>query len=59
MLQVIPPFNLMPREALEHSCNAVIGGLVRSLLPVFMRQLAADYKVGCFSGPGPQSRVLA
>ncbi|KAI8465071.1 MAG: hypothetical protein J3K34DRAFT_461617 [Monoraphidium minutum] len=42
--EVVPPFHLMPRDALEGSCNAVLGGLVRSLLPVFMRQLAADYK---------------
>ncbi|GBF87308.1 hypothetical protein Rsub_00019 [Raphidocelis subcapitata] len=42
--EVVPPFNLMPREAMEGSCNAVLGGLVRSLLPVFMRQLAADYQ---------------
>lgn len=42
--EVIPPFHLMPREALEVSCNAVLRGLVRSLLPMFMRQLAADYR---------------
>lgn len=33
----------MPRETLERSCSAVLSGLARSLLPVFMRQLAADY----------------
>jgi len=43
--EVIPPFQLMPRDVLEGSCNAVLGGLVKSLLPVFMRQLAADYQV--------------
>ncbi|KIY96683.1 hypothetical protein MNEG_11280 [Monoraphidium neglectum] len=42
--EVIPPFHLMPRSSLEAACNAVLGGLVRSLLPIFMRQLAADYK---------------
>jgi hypothetical protein len=41
--EVVPPFQLMPREVLERSCNVVITGLVNSLLPWFMRQLAADY----------------
>jgi hypothetical protein len=42
--EVVPPFHLMPREVLERSCNVVISGLVNSLLPWFMRQLAADYQ---------------
>jgi hypothetical protein len=42
--QVIPPFHLMPRDALEATCSAALTGLVKSLLPVFMRQLAADYQ---------------
>jgi hypothetical protein len=41
--EVVPPFHLMPREVLERSCNVVISGLVNSLLPWFMRQLASDY----------------
>jgi hypothetical protein len=41
--EVVPPFQLMPREVLQNSCNVVITGLVNSLLPWFMRQLAADY----------------
>jgi hypothetical protein len=28
---------------MESTCNAVMRGLVSSLLPLFMRQLAADY----------------
>lgn len=42
--EVIPPFNLMPREVLVGTCNTVISGLVNSLLPWFTRQLAADYQ---------------
>lgn len=41
--EVIPPFTLMPRPALEASCNVVMSGLVNSLLPLFLRRLAADY----------------
>lgn len=41
--EVIPPFNMMPREVLVGTCNAVISGLISSLLPWFTRQLAADY----------------
>jgi hypothetical protein len=41
--EVIPPFHLMPRPLLVSTCNAVLGGLVSSLLPLFLRQLAADY----------------
>lgn len=42
--EVIPPFNLMPRQLLEGTCNAVLAGVVNSLLPLFMRRLAADYE---------------
>lgn len=42
--EVVPPFHLMPKDVLERSCNVVISGLVNSLLPWFMRQLAADYQ---------------
>ncbi|GAX80105.1 hypothetical protein CEUSTIGMA_g7543.t1 [Chlamydomonas eustigma] len=42
--EVIPPFNLMPREVLQASCNAVLSGLVGSLLPFFVRKLSEDYK---------------
>lgn len=41
--ETLPPFNLMPRAMMESTCNAVMRGLVSSLLPLFMRQLAADY----------------
>jgi hypothetical protein len=41
--ETLPPFNLMPRQMLESSVSAVMRGLVGSLLPLFMRQLAADY----------------
>lgn len=42
--EVMPPFHLMSRRALEGSCNAVLRGLVGSLLPLFVRQLDADYR---------------
>jgi hypothetical protein len=42
--EVIPPFHLMPRASLEASCNAVLRGLVGSLLPLFVNQLASDYQ---------------
>jgi hypothetical protein len=41
--EVIPPFNLMPREVLQGGCNAVMSGLVQSLLPMFVKRLAQDY----------------
>lgn len=43
-LQVVPPFQLLPREVLVGTCNGVLRGLVSSLLPLFMRQLSADYE---------------
>ena len=38
------PFHLLPKPALEGACNAVMRTLVDGLLPVFVRQLAADYE---------------
>ena len=42
--EVISPFHLMPRNVLESTCNTVMSGMVNTLLPVFLRQLAADYQ---------------
>lgn len=42
--EVVQPFHLLPRAALESSCNVVMRGLVNSLLPLFVKQLAADYQ---------------
>ncbi|KAG2453854.1 hypothetical protein HYH02_002061 [Chlamydomonas schloesseri] len=42
--EVVPPFHLLPREVLVGSCNGVLHGLVGSLLPLFVRMLAADYQ---------------
>jgi len=42
--EAIPPFHLMPRASLEARCNAVLRGLVGSLLPLFVNQLASDYQ---------------
>jgi hypothetical protein len=41
--EVLSPFNLMPRGVMEGTVSAVMRGLVGSLLPLFMRQLASDY----------------
>lgn len=34
----IPPFHLIPRGALRRGGNAVLGALIRALLPLFMRR---------------------
>jgi len=47
--EVIPPFNLMPREVLVSSCNAVMRALVGSLLPMFCSRLAKDYEVSSYT----------
>jgi hypothetical protein len=44
LAEVVPPFTLLPRAGLEGACNAVLKGLTRWLLPLFMRKLAADYE---------------
>ncbi|KAK9810001.1 hypothetical protein WJX72_003183 [[Myrmecia] bisecta] len=41
--ETIPPFNVIPRGILEATGNAVLAGLVHSLLPFFMRKLGQDY----------------
>ena len=40
--EVVQPFNLMPRFALEGTSNAVMGALVGGLLPRFMDRSAAS-----------------
>ncbi|KAK9822984.1 hypothetical protein WJX81_000572 [Elliptochloris bilobata] len=42
--EVVPPFNLMPREALQAAGNTVLAGVMRTLLPLFLRRLADDYE---------------
>lgn len=42
--EVVPPFNLMPRELLQSSCNTVLSATSSMLLPLFLRRLAADYQ---------------
>lgn len=41
--EVVPPFNIMPRGALQASCNLVMRTLVGTLLPLFVHKLAEDY----------------
>jgi hypothetical protein len=41
--EVLQSFRFIPRSIQESTCNAIMHGLVSSLLPLFMRQLAADY----------------
>lgn len=40
----LPPFNLIPRPALEATCNAVVRSAIAALLPLFMRRLGEDYE---------------
>lgn len=42
--EVVSPFHLLPRDVLVATCNSVLRGLVASLLPLFVRQLAEDYQ---------------
>lgn len=46
MLQVRTdnPLHLITIVCAQSSCNVVMSGLVNTLLPLFMRKLAADYK---------------
>jgi hypothetical protein len=44
MTHVIPPFNLIPRPVLEGTVNAILRGLIRTMLPFFLHRLAADYQ---------------
>ena len=37
---MLPPFNLMPRSALTAAGDAVMGQLMRTLLPLFMNKCA-------------------
>lgn len=50
LTEVIPPFHLMPRSVLEGTCNAVLKGVMSSLLPLFMRRLAKDYAIWAANG---------
>ncbi|CAG9461628.1 unnamed protein product [Pedinophyceae sp. YPF-701] len=42
--EVVPPFNAMPRRALESTCSAVLRATVGQMFPAFLRNLAADYR---------------
>lgn len=42
--EVLPPFDVLPRSLLEGTCNAVLGTLMSSLLPVFLKKLVQDYE---------------
>ena len=44
LTEVIPPFNALPISVLEGTCNTVLGGLTRTLLPIFVKKLAEDFK---------------
>jgi hypothetical protein len=41
--EVLAPFRLVPRQALEAACSSVLASLARALLPVFLAQLSADF----------------
>lgn len=38
--EVVPPFNLMPRQLLEAGGNTVMQALVNNMLPMFMQRCA-------------------
>ena len=44
--EVVPPFTLMPREALQAAGNTVLAGVMRTLLPLFLRRHAGPALVG-------------
>lgn len=44
--EVVPPFMLMPREALQAAGNTVLAGVMRTLLPLFVRRHAGPALVG-------------
>lgn len=43
--EVVPPFNVIPRKALEKTCSGVLGGLLKLMLPTFVAQLRDDFAV--------------
>ena len=46
--EVIPPFTLMPREALQAAGNTVLAGVMRTLLPMFLRRRApGQFLIAC------------
>ena len=50
LTEVIRPFHLMPRSVLEGTCNAVLKGVISTLLPMFVRRLANDYEIWAKNG---------
>jgi hypothetical protein len=42
--EVVPPFGLLPRPALETACNGVLRASIAALLPRFLGRLAEDYE---------------
>lgn len=44
--EVVPPFTLMPREALQAAGNTVLAGVMRTLLPLFLRRRAGPALTG-------------
>jgi len=58
LTEVVSPFDLLPRDVLEGTCNGVLRGLIRSLLPLFMKKLGQDYELWS-SDPTYRSRRAA
>jgi hypothetical protein len=42
--EVLPPFNVLPRQILLKAAEAALGACTRSLLPMFVNRLAEDYR---------------
>ena len=53
---MLPPFNVMPRSALTAAGDAVMGQLMRTLLPLFMHKCATH--TFCVSNAGQQYCAL-
>ena len=54
--EVLPPFNLMPRSALTAAGDAVMGQLMRTLLPLFMNKCGALLRASSCPGDVPLLR---
>eukprot|EP00238_Polyblepharides_amylifera_P013987 CAMPEP_0196575774 /NCGR_PEP_ID=MMETSP1081-20130531/5184_1 /TAXON_ID=36882 /ORGANISM="Pyramimonas amylifera, Strain CCMP720" /LENGTH=232 /DNA_ID=CAMNT_0041894177 /DNA_START=239 /DNA_END=937 /DNA_ORIENTATION=- len=42
--EIIPPFNFMPKSALESATSGVVGAVMSAMLNVFNNKVAADYQ---------------
>mmetsp|Transcript_8063 Transcript_8063/g.20799 ORF Transcript_8063/g.20799 Transcript_8063/m.20799 type:complete len:132 (+) Transcript_8063:1-396(+) len=55
--EVVAPFHLVPRRALEKTCSAVLNGLIKLLLPTFVAQLRDDFGIWATHPEARKARV--